>query len=216
MAYKNVRVLIRVDYSPISDTKSFSDKLRTIDGFGDVFDNYNYFRIGDTSNYRNGTVKDMEPDELVYRYWRKADGVEYVLDFSSHFFYIRLSGETIPADLSNYFRIVEEATRIVTEGDSFVRIATYGAGKEFEDKYPEEKEDYVDKVERDAYTSQPESVRIICQRKEQKDATRYTIVAFVNDVKKNPDYKRGEKLYDVSFMNALTKAEQKYAELYGR
>lgn len=210
MAYKNIRVLIRVDYTPITDTKALADKLRNIEGFYDFFSNYNYFRIGDTSNYRNGSVKDMEADELVYRYSNNTDNTEFVLDFSSRFFYIRISGDAIPADINDYFTIVEEATQIVIDGDKFVKITKYGAAKEFEKINPQGEEQDIDKTERDAYISQPENVRIIYQKKQQKDLTSYIVAATVSDVKKNPDYQKGEKLYDLAFFTALKKAEERY------
>lgn len=210
MAYKNIRVLIRVDYTPITDTKTLADKLRDIEGFHNFFSSYNYFKIGDTSNYRNGSVKDMEAEELVYRYSKTIDNTEYVLDFSSRFFYIRISGDSIPVDINDYFTIVEEATRIVVEGDKFVKITNYGAAKEFEKINPQSDEKDIDKTERDAYTSQPENVRIIYQIKQQKESTRYIVAATVGDVKKNPDYQKGEKLYDLAFFTAFKKAEEHY------
>ena len=208
MAFKNVRTLIRVDYTPISDTKALSEKLRSIDGFYDTFSSYNYFKIGDTSNYKNGNVNEMEPEELVYRYSKEQSGLNVVLDFTSRFFYIRLIGEDLSADISDYFRIMEDVTKLVHENDKFGKVTNYGMGKEFEEKkvVPED----VDKIERDSYTAQPQNVRIIYQERNQRDTKRYTIIASVNDVSKNPDYAKGEKLYDKAFIIALKEAEEKY------
>lgn len=208
MAFKNIRTLIRIDYTPISDTKVLSEKLRSIDGFYETFSDYNYFKIGDTSNYRNGNVNELEPEELVYRYSKEQGGLNVVLDFTSRFFYIRLIGEELSSDVSEYFRIMEDVTKLVLENDKFVKITNYGIGKEFEEKKAELEE--VDKIERDSYTAQPQNVRIIYQERNQRDAKRYTIIASVNEVAKNPDYSKGEKLYDKAFMIALKEAEEKY------
>ena len=208
MAFKNVRTLIRVDCSPISDTKTLSTKLREIEGFDAMFANYNYFKIGETSNYRNGALKEMDPEEYVYRYSREEGGVNYVFDLTSRFFYIRILGEQLPANLSEYFRIMEDATKIVLEHDKFGKVKGYGLGKEYEEKKAQS--DDADKIERDSYTSQAQKVRIIYQKREQSNDISYTIIATVNDVEKNPDYSRGEKLYDQAFQVALKEAEEKY------
>ena len=211
MAYKNTRLLIRVDCTPISDTELLSRKFREIDGFYDNFSEYNYFKIGDTANFRNGTVKDMEPDELVFRYYKRADGIDYVFDFTSRFFYIRLIGEEkLPADLRDYYRIMEDAVKVVLVNDKFVRIVNYGVSKEYDEQRPALLAEDLDKIERDAYISEPGRVRIICLKREMKDAISKTIVASVNEVAKNPNYEAGEKLYGQAFMDALKEAEEKY------
>jgi len=211
MAYKNRRLLIRVGCTPISDTESLSRKFREIDGFYDSFSEYNHFKIGDTANFRNGTIKDMEPDELVYRYYKRADGIDYVFDFTSRFFYIHLIGEEeLPADLKDYYRIMEDAVKVVLGNDKFVRIVNYGVGKEYDEQRPALLAEDLDKIERDAYISEPGKVRIICLKREMKDAISKTIVASVNEVAKNPNYEAGEKLYGQTFMDALKEAEEKY------
>ena len=43
MAYMNYKTIIRVDCTPISDTKGLSDKIRDIDGFHDKFSEFNSF-----------------------------------------------------------------------------------------------------------------------------------------------------------------------------
>lgn len=211
MAYKNIRLLIRVDCTPISDTESLSRKLRGIEGFYDNFSEYNHFKIGDTANFRNGTIKNMEPDELVYRYYKRAGGIDYVFDFTSRFFYVRLIGEEgLPAEFKDYYRIMEDAVKVVLENDKFVRIVNYGVGKEYVEQRPAPLVEDLDKIERDAYTSEHGRIRIICQKREMKDVISQTIVASVDEVAKNPNYEAGEKLYGQAFMNALKEAEEKY------
>lgn len=211
MAFKNTRLLIRVDCTPISDTESLSKKLRDINDFYDNFSGFDYFKIGDTSNFRNGTLKDMEPEELVYRYYRRVDGIDYVFDFTSRFFYIRLIGEKkLPSDLNVYYGIMEDAVKMVLKNDKFVRISHYGVGKEYVEKRPVPLAEDIDKIERDAYTIEQERVRIVFQKKERKDAINLTIVAAVNEVSKNPNYENGGLLYDKAFTDAFKKAEEKY------
>lgn len=103
---------------------------------------------------------------------------------------------------------MEDATKIVLEHDKFVKVSGYGIGKEYEEKKVQR--DEADKIERDAYTPQAQKVRIIYQKRNQSDAIRYTIIATVNDVDKNPDYSKGDKLYDKAFLVALKEAEEKY------
>lgn len=213
MAFKNTRLLIRVDCTPISDTESLSKKLRDIEGFYDNFSGYNYFKIGDTSNFRNGTIKELEPEEIVYRYYRRTDDIDYVFDFTSRFFYIRLIGkDALTTDFQVYFRIMEDAVKMVLDNDKFVRIENYGIGKEYIEQRAEPLVDDLDKIERDAYTSEPEKIRIIYQKKEMKDSISITIVAFVNEDVKNLSTAADVLLYDKAFMDALKKAEEKYVE----
>ena len=208
MAFKNVRTLIRVDCSPISETLALSKKIREIEGFHTAFSDYNYFKIGETSNFRNGTLKDMDPNEFVYRYSKEEDGTSYVFDLTSRFYYIRILGKGLPSDLNVYFRIIDDVTRIVLDHDKFVKIKEYGIGKEYEEK--KDTPDETDKIERDAYMSQAHKARVVYQKREQSNAVRYTILLKVEEVDKNPDYTKGDKLFGTSFQLALKEAEEKY------
>lgn len=210
MAYANYRTIIRVDCTPISDTKGIPNKIRDIDGFHDKFSEFNSFKIGETSNYRKGELKEMEPEELVYRYYKNTDGIEYVFDLSSRFYYIRLSGENLPSDWAPYFNIIEDVTRILHTADKFVSIVRYGVGKMFKESKERADATEVDKIERDAYISRPENVKIVCIREDKTDSINLNIVEYVDDISKKVDYGAGQKLYDKAFMDAQTKAEEKY------
>lgn len=210
MAYVNYRTIIRVDCTPISDTKGISDKIRDIDGFHDKFNGFNSFKIGETSNYRKGELKEMEPEEQVYRYYKNADGIEYVFDLSSRFYYVRLSGENLPSDWTPYFKLIEDVTRILHTADKFVSIVRYGVGKMFKELKAVAEAIEVDKIERDAYILKPENVKIVYIREDKTDSTNLNLVEYVDGISKKVDYDAGQKLYDKAFMDAQAKVEEKY------
>lgn len=210
MAYMNYKTIIRVDCTPISDTKGLSDKIRDIDGFHDKFSEFNSFKISETSNYRKGQLKGMEPEELVYRYYKNEGGVEYIFDLSSRFYYIRLSGDNLQTGWAPYYKIIEDVTQLLHNTDKYVSIERYGVGKMFKKTKVTAEASEMDKVERDAYIIRPENVKIVCIREEKSDGFNLNLVEYVDCENKKVDYSAGQKLYDKAFMDAQTKAEEKY------
>lgn len=215
MPYKKTKILIRVDCTPITDTKSFAEKIREIPGFRDMFSDFNYFKVKETSNYRNGTTKGMDPNDLVIRYSKSDKGIGYLFDITSRFYYVRAFGDNLPDDNNNLFAIIEAATKKLIEEDSYVRITNYAAGYGYEEKKEhDEGQNNVDKVERDSYMSRFENIKIITQSMEKVNSNEYVVAAIVNDVVQNPNYNAGKKMFNRDFMTALSEALNEASKKY--
>lgn len=152
----------------------------------------------------------MEPEELVYRYYKNEGGVEYIFDLSSRFYYIRLSGDNLQTGWAPYYKIIEDVTQLLHNTDKYVSIERYGVGKMFKKTKVTAEASEMDKVERDAYIIRPENVKIVCIREEKSDGFNLNLVEYVDCENKKVDYSAGQKLYDKAFMDAQTKAEEKY------
>lgn len=206
MAYINTRTLIRVDCSPITNLSLLSERIRQIEGFSNMFERFNSFKIGETTNYRNGQLGEMQPDEIVYRYEKTIQGREVVLDLTSRFYYIRITGENQPENMDYYFKMLNEIKNVISDIDIFVYIEGHAIGKDFEERQGSA----VDKVSsnRDSYISQPENVKIIYQVQVKDGVKRAQIAAIVRDVehKASKEY----QLFDQAFKEALRKAERDY------
>lgn len=208
MAYKNKRTLIRVECTPILEPKTIAEQLRAIAGFEDLLGDYTTFKIGDTTNYKQGGVNTMSPDEMVYRYVKNENGLETRLDLTSQFYYVNLLGDNMPGDFSNYIGIIEKVTKILIDNDAFVKITGYAIRKDYvEMKNPPSPTD-VDNGNRNFYLSQPENVHILYMTREVKDRKNKSVIAIKGDMKIRPQFDKGDRLFDVAFMNALTKAER--------
>ena len=206
MAYTNIRTMIRVDCSPITNLSFLSERIRQIEGFSEMFERFNNFRIGETTNYRNGQLAEMQPDELVFRYERTIEGSEVVLDLTSRFYYIRISGENQPENLDDYYKMLDEIKNVISEIDIFVYIERHAIGKDFEERQDNAAEK--ESSNRDSYLSQPENVRIIYQDQVKDGIKRAQIAAIVKDEERKAS--REYQLFDQAFKEALRKAERDY------
>lgn len=207
MAYRNIRTLIRVDCTTILDPKKIVEQLREIDGFVEMLGDYTSFKLGDTTNYKQGGVNTMSPDEMVYRYVKNDNGLEIRLDLTSQFYYVNLVGENMPNDFSAYIDVVENVTKTIMNMDVFVKITGYAIRKDYVEMKNPPSDSEVDNGNRKLYMSEPEQVQILYMEREVKDRYSKTLIALKGDMRKRLQYDQGEKLYDTAFHNALTKAE---------
>ena len=109
-----------------------------------------------------------------------------------------------------YYKIIEDVTQLLHNTDKYVSIERYGVGKMFKKTKVTAEASEMDKVERDAYIIRPENVKIVCIREEKSDGFNLNLVEYVDCENKKVDYSAGQKLYDKAFMDAQTKAEEKY------
>lgn len=208
MAFTNKRTLIRVECTPILDPKTIAEQLRAIEGFVDLLGDYTSFKIGDTTNYKQGGVNTMSPDEMVYRYVKKENGLEVRLDLTSQFYYVNLTGDNMPDDFAIYIDVIEKVTKTIIDNDVFVKITGYAIRKDYvEMKNPPSDMD-VDNGNRKFYLSEPENVHILYTTREVRDRNTRSLIAIKGEMKIRPLFDEGDRLFDVAFMNALTKAER--------
>ena len=210
MAYSNIRTLIRVECTPILEPKKIVEQLREIEGFSNLLGDYTYFKIGDTTNYKKGSVGTLSPDEVVYRYVKENNGLEVKLDFTSQFYYINLNGENIPRDVLSYIRVIEEVTKIIMNNDTYVKITNYAIRKDYEEMKDPPSEMEIDNGNREFYKSEPEQVHILFTSREVTDRFSKTLIAIKGEENMRPRYDQNEKLFDTAFLEALIKAERKY------
>ncbi len=210
MAFKNYRTLIRVECTPIIAPDGIVKQLREIAGFPEMLGDYTYFKIGDTTNYKNGGVSNMSSDDVVYRYVKESNGLEVRLDFTSQFYYINLSGENIPGDFSPYIRIIEEVTKTIMNIDAYVKVTNYAIRKDYEEIKNPPSETEIDNARREVYKYDAEQVHILFTSREIKDRFNKTLIAIKGEEKLRPRYEHDERLFDTAFLGALKKAEEKY------
>lgn len=208
MAFRNIRTLIRVDCTTILDPKKIAEKLRTIEGFDGLLGDYTSFKIGDTTNYKQGGVKTMSPDEMVYRYVKNAEGLLIRLDLTSQFYYVNLAGNNIPNDYKEYVDLIEKVTKTIMDNDVFVKITGYAIRKDFEDIKNPPSDSEIDNVNRKLYMSEPEQVQIVYIDREVKEKFTKTLIALKGEKKMRLHYDNDEKLFDAAFFSALDKAER--------
>lgn len=208
MAYNNVKTILRVDCSPIADTRFVSERIRLDEDFQEMFSDFDSFRIGDTTNYRNGGLEYMRPDEMVYRYEKSYGGIQYVFDITSRFFYIRMNGNNLPVDLNPYYRMMETITNTIGDVDKYVIIKEYAIGKDFEERLAGANTSELIESKQDSFMFKPENVKIVFQSIDKSDIRRKMIAALVSNVNRKPSVDK--PMFDTAFNNALRKAEEKY------
>jgi hypothetical protein len=206
MAYTIIRTVIRVDCSPITNLPLLSERIRQIEGFPEMFERFDSFKIGETTNYRNGQLGEMQPDEPVYRYKKTIEGREVVLDLTSRFYYIRITGENQPENLDDYCKMLDDIKNKISDIDIFVYIEGHAIGKDFEER--QDNAAAKESSNRDSYLSQPENVRIIYQDQVKDGVKRAQIAAVVKDVERKAS--REYQLFNQTFKEALRKAERDY------